>query len=51
MDEKPRTDALTRQDFNDIWYLVDYYGSKLWPQEKLKSLLTRIKNAENSSAG
>lgn len=48
--EKPVTDKLTRQDYNDIWYLVDYYGSKKWPADKLEVLRTRIKNAENSAA-
>lgn len=50
MADKQEAAELTRQDYNDIWYLVDYYGSKMWPLEKLKSLLLRIKNAENSAA-
>ena len=42
---------LTRQDYNDIWFLVDYYGAKMWPAEKVQRLLSLIKNAEKSSAG
>lgn len=41
---------LTSQDYNDIWYLVDYYGSKMWPKEKVQELRLRIKKAEHSTA-
>jgi hypothetical protein len=52
MSDKPATvdDGLTRQDYNDLWYLVDYHGSKMWPPEKAKRLLSLIKNAEKASA-
>ncbi|MCJ2186268.1 hypothetical protein [Novosphingobium beihaiensis] len=43
-------DKLTSQDYNDIWYLVDYYGRKMWLPEKVQRLRLLIKDAEKSSA-
>ena len=30
MSEQP-DDVLSAQDYNEIWYLVDYYGGRMWP--------------------
>ena len=43
-------DKLTSQDYHDIWYLVDYYGSKMWLPEKVQRLCLLIKDAEKTSA-
>jgi hypothetical protein len=37
---------LTKQDLDDIWYLVDYHGTKMWPDVHVQRLLTGIKNAK-----
>jgi len=49
-DTEIAVNELTQQDYNDIWYLVDYYGSKMWPAEKLARLRVLIKQAEKSLA-
>ncbi|MCJ2177803.1 hypothetical protein [Novosphingobium album (ex Hu et al. 2023)] len=45
LDEK-----LSAQDYNDIWYLVDYYGSNMWNPEKVQRLRMLIKDAEKAAA-
>lgn len=35
---------LTRQDYNEIWYLVDHHGTKMWNDDQVKLLLSRIRN-------
>lgn len=51
MSENPALldDKLTRQDYNELWYLVDYYGSKMWPADKVQRLRSLLKNAEKTS--
>ncbi len=49
MSENPE-EKLTTQDYNDIWYLVDYYGRNMWTPEKVQRLRVLIKDAEKSAA-
>lgn len=49
MSEQP-DDVLSAQDYNEIWYLVDYYGGRMWPAEKVQRFRTLIKQAQRASA-
>jgi hypothetical protein len=44
------SEQLSRQDLNDIWWLLDYHGTKMWPPEKAKRLADLIKAAEKVAA-